>query len=106
MGECDPTNNMPGRCVEAFTDISSALGRIDGKLNGIHEQTKRTNGHVEALYGRTDKNKEHLLGALASVQALESHMKATQATRSKWGRRVWQAFVGLSLLVIGYLLKS
>jgi len=104
MAECN--NPIRDNCVEAFSEIAHTLGTIDGKLGGIHEQMVKTNGNIEALYDRTEKNKENLFGALAGVQALEGHVKATQATRSKWGRRVWQAFVGLSLLVIGYLLKS
>lgn len=99
MPNCDPNDAIPRTCAESFQGIMGQLECQAAKLDAIHEQTRKTNGHVADLYRRTGRNK-------TKVALLAADVANAAAGQAKWGRRVWQVVIGLVLLLAGYLLKS
>jgi len=97
--KCNPNSAMPARCVDAFGRINGQLGRMSGKLDAIHEQTTKTNGQVAKLFEQTCCHE-------TQIQLLRSDVSDAKRGRTTWLRRIWQALIGLALLVAGYLLKS
>jgi hypothetical protein len=86
-------------CIESFGRITGQLGRMSAKLDAIHEQTVRTNGHVAALYDRTGRHE-------TEIQLLRAGAADARRGRNAWARRVWQLAVGVALLLAGYFLKT
>jgi hypothetical protein len=99
MARCDPNEAIPRTCAEAFSAIRRELGEIRKTGEATHEQTVRTNGHVERLFERTHRNE-------TQIQLLQADFASSERGRARWGRRIWQAIIGLALLLAGYLLKS
>ncbi len=89
----------PVRCMEAFSGITEKLGGMSAKLDAIHQQARRTNGHVAELFKRTGKHE-------TQIQLLRASVRDGRDGIVQWGRRLWQLLVGLSLLLAGYFLKS
>jgi len=96
---CGGDHPGPPVCLEAFGRITEQLGGISAKLDAVHEQTLRTNGHVARLFARTNRHE-------TQIRLLRWDVDSANQGRAKWGRRLWQALIGLGLLVAGYLLKS
>jgi hypothetical protein len=70
-----------------------------GKLDAIHEQVTRINGHVGLLFDRTGRQE-------TEIQLLRADVSRVRRGRANWARRVWQMLVGLALVLAGYLLRS
>lgn len=97
---CPPTSgDAPVRCLEAFNGITEKLGGMSAKLDAIHSQALRTNGHVEQLFQRTGRHE-------TQIQLLRADVRGGREGLAQWGRRIWQLFVGLALLLAGYLIKQ
>ena len=96
---CSGESPGPLPCLEAFNRITEQLGGMSAKMDSIHEQTSRINGHVARLFQRTSRHE-------TQIRLLRSEVDGASEGRATWGRRLWQALIGLGLLVAGYLLKS
>jgi len=99
MVKCDPNDAMPRTCADAFGRIAERLTRIEEIGKAVHEQTTRTNGHVEGLFRLTNRHE-------TAIRLLRADVNAAAKGRSIWHRRIWQVVIGLALLLTGYLLKS
>lgn len=100
MTDCHDENGAPPvRCMEAFSGITGKLGGMSAKLDAIHQQALRTNGHVEQLFQRTGRHDTH-------IQLLRADVRDGRQGIVQWGKRLWQLLIGLSLLLAGYFLKS
>ncbi len=89
----------PVRCLEAFNGITEKLGGMSAKLDAIHQQTLRTNGHVEQLFQRTGRHD-------TQIQLLRADVRGGRDGLAQWGKRIWQLLIGLALVLAGYLLKQ
>jgi len=97
---CPELSPVPPRhCLDAFGRITEQLGRMSAKLDAIHEQAVRTNGHVAGLYERTGRHE-------TEIELLKAGAADVRRGRAVWARRLWQLAVGVGLLLAGYLLKS
>lgn len=85
--------------MDSFGRITGQLGRMSAKLDAIHEQTVRTNGHVAELYDRTGRHE-------TEIQLLKASAAGVRRGRAAWARRLWQLAAGAALLLAGYFLKS
>jgi hypothetical protein len=94
-----PSGPAPVRCLEAFNGITEKLGGMSAKLDAIHQQALRTNGHVEHLFQRTGRHE-------TQIQLLRADVRGGREGLAQWGKRLWQLIVGLALLLAGYLLKQ
>ena len=94
-----PGGEVPVRCLQAFSGINEKLGGMSAKLDAIHQQTLRTNGHVEQLFQRTGRHE-------TQIQLLRADVRGGREGLARWGRRLWQLLIGLALLVAGYLIKQ
>ena len=94
-----PNIAAPVRCLEAFNGITEKLGAMSAKLDAIHEQALRTNGHVAQLFQRTGRHE-------TQIQLLRAEVRDGRQGIVQWGKRFWQMIIGLSLLLAGYFLKS
>ena len=100
MTDChDETGAAPVRCLEAFNGITEKLGGMSAKLDAIHQQALRTNGHVEHLFPRTGRHE-------TQIQLLRADVRGGREGLAQWGKRIWQLLVGVALLLAGYLLKQ
>lgn len=100
MTDChNEKDAAPVRCMEAFNGITEKLGGMSAKLDAIHQQALRTNGHVEQLFQRTSRHE-------TQIQLLQADVRDGRLGILQWGKRIWQLLVGLSLLLAGYFLKS
>lgn len=100
MTDChDEKGAPPVRCMEAFSGITGKLGGMSAKLDAIHQQALRTNGHVEQLFQRTGRHD-------TQIQLLRADVRDGRQGIVQWGKRLWQLLIGLSLLLAGYFLKS
>ncbi len=100
MTDChEETGAAPVRCLEAFNGITEKLGGMSAKLDAIHQQALRTNGHIEQLFQRTGRHE-------TQIQLLRANIRGGQEGLAQWGRRIWQLFIGLALLLAGYLIKQ
>ena len=99
MPHCDPDGTIPRTCADAFGAVSRQLGELRFTLDAVHAQTAKTNGHVEELFRRTNRHETR-------IELLRAGVAESRLDRATWGRRVWQAVVGLALLLAGYLLKT
>lgn len=95
---CYPFARLPIHCAEAFQMISRQIGTMSSKLDAIHEQAVRINGQVAALVEKTGRHE-------TQIQLLQADVAESQRGRATWARRLWQAVIGLALLLVGYLLK-
>ena len=95
MTDCND-NVPPPRCMEAFNGITEKLGGMSAKLDAIHQQAVRTNGHVESLFRRTGRHE-------TQIQLIRAETRGRREGAVRWGRRVWQLLIGLTLLLAGYL---
>jgi hypothetical protein len=94
-----PSGDAPVRCLEAFNGITEKLGGMSAKLDAIHHQALRTNGHVEQLFQRTGRHE-------TQIQLLRADVRGGREGLAQWGRRIWQLVIGLALLLAGYLIKQ
>ncbi len=94
-----PNIAAPVRCLEAFNGITEKLGGMSAKLDAIHQQALRTNGHVEQLFQRTGRHE-------TQIQLLRADVRDGRQGIIQWGKRIWQLLIGLSLLLAGFFLKS
>jgi len=99
MNDCrDESSSPPARCLDAFNGITEKLGGMSAKLDAIHQQSMRTNGHVEHLYQRTGRHD-------TQIQLLRAEVRGRREGLVQWGKRIWQLLVGLALLLAGYLIR-
>ncbi|HUS91423.1 MAG TPA: hypothetical protein VM695_06205 [Phycisphaerae bacterium] len=89
----------PRSCLEAFSHITEQLGRMSATLDAIHQQSVAADGRVTRLSEVTGRHD-------TEIQLLEAELAETRRGRTTWGRRLWQAAIGLALLIAGYLLNS
>jgi len=81
-------------CIQAFETLKLGQARVEQKVDQIHEQTAKTNGHVADLFEKANANRERI-GLNASEIA------AIKASGSKLGERTWQVIS--ALLIAGIL---
>jgi len=86
--------------------IDRIVGRTEGKVDTILKHVTMINGHLKELYARTEKNSRTLIRHAAAIRQTQGDVGEAKTRRSTWAQRAWKAFVGLALVVIGYLLKS
>lgn len=95
MTDCNDSA-PPSRCMEAFNAVTEKLGGMSAKLDAIHDQAVRTNGHVESLFQRTGRHE-------TQIQLLRAETRGRREGADRWTKRVWQLLIGLALLLAGYL---
>ena len=94
---CD-MNKIPTYCSESFASIHQAIGELKKTAEATLIQATRTNGRVADLFERTGLQQTQL-------RLLQADERRYTKSKGIWGRRIWQATVGLSLLIIGYWLR-
>ena len=58
--ECKPNQSLPQSCATAFSDLGERLASIETKVDATHEETVRTNGHIEELFVRVGRHDTRL----------------------------------------------
>ena len=99
MPDCDPNCAMPRTCADAFSQVGERLAGIEGKVDAIHDQTTKTNGHVAEVHRQTGRHETRLA-------ILDHDMALVMNSRSRWLDRIWKLCVAAGLMAAGYFLGS
>ena len=99
-------------CSEAQTlrDMASTLGRMDGTLNAVHEQARKTNGSVAELFERTNSQKSRhdlLLNRMKSQEQKCEKVQSCKANASRtWREWARKLVAGVVLILAGMAITN
>lgn len=106
MAECDPSESMPGRCVDNFAELADNMSKLHAQNMHMLEGLGKIDEHIQRLYKRHDQHTEQLAGHSTAIARLQNGARGSAAAWALWGTRAWRIFIGATLLIIAWYLKS